>query len=148
MYERIVELTPAWDRRSNDPKKNYGVHNVDLRMLVKGEHGATQFVLSTGWLLPETIGITSETMYKYSKHLAFRNTSDLFPMVIDLGYHARKPQYEDQWQSPECEYVPEGRCYYDGSSLDAYRVFEILLREGHYGVWKELEDYYRELFET
>lgn len=26
---RVVEITPAWDRRSDDPAKDYGVHGCD-----------------------------------------------------------------------------------------------------------------------
>ena len=50
--ERIVEFTPAFDKRSSDPSKDYGIHGVDMRMVLKGENAATQFVLFTNWHLP------------------------------------------------------------------------------------------------
>lgn len=34
--ERIVEFTPAFDKRSSDPSKDYGIHGVDMRMVLKG----------------------------------------------------------------------------------------------------------------
>lgn len=49
--ERIVEFTPAFDKRSSDPSKDYGIHGVDMRMVLKGENAATQFVqLKSGGL--------------------------------------------------------------------------------------------------
>jgi hypothetical protein len=96
VLERITEFAPAFDKRDPDPKKNYGIHGVDLRMVLKGEEGAVQFVLFTGWMLP----------------------------------HVAK----------------ELICYYDGSGLNAERIFGVMLREGSDGVWKALEEYYEEIF--
>ena len=49
--EKIVKFYPAFDRRK-DPKGNYGIHGVDMRMILKGDKGAVQFVLYTNWHLP------------------------------------------------------------------------------------------------
>lgn len=144
--EKIVELTPAWDKRHTEPSKDYGVHGVDLRMYLKGDKGAVQFVLSTGWLLPETLGVPVDSLYRYSEANASRKTSSHYPMAVDLGYHSPVPHYEDQ-TSFDCELLEGGKCYYDGSSLNAERIFNILLHEGSDGVWRELEIYYNELFE-
>lgn len=51
MFTQIVEMLPARDGRSDDPSKNYGVHGVDIRMVLKGTYGAVQFVLGTNWQL-------------------------------------------------------------------------------------------------
>lgn len=129
--ERIVEFEPAYDKRDSDPKKNYGVHGVTLRMLVKGDKGATQFVLYTGWLLPETVGVTDDKfMFRYGE--ALKQSRVDYPMPIDLGYHSPKPMYEDQYRRDDCD-VLDGVCYYDGSSLNAEHVFAIMLREGAEG---------------
>lgn len=45
--ERITEITPAWDKRDPDPKKNYGIHGCELRMYLKGELGTVQFIVYT-----------------------------------------------------------------------------------------------------
>jgi hypothetical protein len=34
MFERIVTMNPAYDKRNADPSKNYGIHGVDLRMVL------------------------------------------------------------------------------------------------------------------
>ena len=41
--EREIKFLPAYDERNN-PKGNYGIHGVDLRMYLKGELGTVQFV--------------------------------------------------------------------------------------------------------
>ena len=41
MVERITKIYPAWDRRDPNPSKNYGIHGAELRMVLKGELGAT-----------------------------------------------------------------------------------------------------------
>jgi len=41
-----------------------------------------------------------------------------------------------------------GGCQYDGSSLNAERIYNVLLEEGDLGVWRELETYYNRLFKN
>lgn len=127
--ERITEFTPAYDKRNPDPSQNYGIHCVDLRMILKGERGAVQFVLYTGW---------------YPKHLQKEMPNGILP--ADLGYHSHKPMWDGQPAQENCRYLDGKPCYYDGSGLNAERIFDILLEEGGEAVWKELEEYYIELF--
>ena len=68
------------------------------------------------------------------------------PLPADLGYHSPKPRYEDQSAMDDCD-ILGGECYYDGSGLNAERVYERLLREGDQGVWLALEGYYEDVFE-
>lgn len=149
-FERIVELEAAYDRRDPDPKKDYGIHGVDLRMVLKGAEGAVQFALSTGWYLPETVGSEAgdwEIHHRYAESLNQCRLNRHHPMPSDLGYHSRTPRYEDQSViSEECAYLDGAPCYYDGSGLNAWHPFEALLRGGHEGVWAYLEDYYAEVF--
>lgn len=137
--ERLIQFVPAWDRRSADPSKDYGVHGVELRFVLKGEKGAVQFVLYTNWQLPH---VREELDRKNRDHFFCR------PQPADLGYHSPVPLHE--WQSPcndSCEYLDGKPCYYDGSSLNAMPVYGRLLREGDEGVWNALEDYYHSIFE-
>lgn len=175
-FQEIVDFYPAYDKRDPDPKKNYGIHGVELRMVLKGPLGAVQFVLYTNWQLPHVtkenrerikIGILTDTFM-----------ADLLePMPADLGCHSPKPLYEGQlpmgaerfdWDKKEtlhgetgdieiptrvktdtftpCEYLDGGPCYYDGSTLNAERIFNVLIAEGSAGVWRELRKYYEEIF--
>lgn len=146
-FERIVEFEPAYDRRD----EGYGIHGVDLRMVLKGEKGAVQFGLSTGWLLPETVGSEAgqwDIHHRYDEALYQRGSGKHYPMPFDLGYHSRVPRYHEQSAITEgCAYLDGEPCYYDGSSLNAWHPFEALLRGGSEGVWTYLEGYYAEVFE-
>ncbi len=133
-FERIVQLTPAFDRRHIDPSKNYGIHGVNLRMILKGEKGAVQFVLYTNWMLPH---VQMELEAKYPDH------HFCHPLPADKGYHSLKPMYEGQTSFEDsCEYLDGKQCYYDGSGLNAEDTYRILLEKGSEGVWQDLEEYY------
>jgi len=132
---RWVEFTPAFDKRNTDPNKNYGIGSVNIRFLLRGPRGVVQFLILSGWYLPE---VQSELG---------RGTFHDYPLAADLGYHSPVPMYEGQEPiTDSCEYLDGRPCYYDGSSLAAKRVYERLLREGDAGVWSELEDYYTDRF--
>lgn len=169
--ERILEWKPAFDKRNPDPKKNYGIHGVELRFVVKGPLGAVQFLLYTNWQLAS---VRAEFDRKGCGRYCLNK-----PMPADLGYHSPVPRYEGQtpigatkitWvdndgsipgfdvaKVPEseptgtfdpCPYLDGKPCYYDGSGLNAERIFDVLCAEGDVGVWRELEAYYAETFAT
>jgi hypothetical protein len=83
--ERIVEFNPAYDKRDSDPSKNYGIHGVNLRMILKGTKGAIQFVVYTNWHLPH---VQAELDRRHDHILCH-------PMPADLGYHSPTPRYEE-----------------------------------------------------
>lgn len=133
--ERRTVFIPAFDKRSEIPARNFGIHGVELRMFLVGELGAIQFVVYTNWMLPHV-----------SKEMEHKDRWMSEPLPADIGYHAHTPQYEGQEPlTDKCEFTG-GVCYYDGSGLQAREVFEILLREGSDGVWKEMERRYIEQF--
>lgn len=136
-----VEASPAYHKI---PK--YGVHGCDISFYLKGPKGAVQFVVSTGWMLPETYAWWEET----GKAQELRVPSGKFlasPFPSDLGYHSPVPQYEEQTCiSDDCGIIG-GPCYYDGSTLGAEEPFHVLIREGTDGLWKYLEDYYLKTFD-
>lgn len=141
--ERIVEFNPAYDERNN-PKGNYGIHGVNLRMMLKGDKGVVQFVLYTNWHLPHVQDELESKMVGKDKFYIQTITR---PLPADLGYHSPKPIYEDQLpMSDSCEYLDGHECYYDGSGLNAERIYDVLLKEGSEGVWRELEEYYSHVF--
>lgn len=142
--ERITELTPAWDRTDPDPNKSYGIHSVELRMVLKGPLGATQFVLYTNWHLPE---VSTRLLQRPIEVIGSDPHWSVRPQPADVGYHSPTPRYEGQpCTQEECEYLDGKPCYYDGSGLAAEDMYVVLLREGSEGVWRELEEQYKELF--
>lgn len=143
-FARTIEFLPAWDRRSPDPKKNYGIHGAEILFLLKGPDGAVQFRLFTQWQLPE---VTREKMHHPYDPIGGDFHWMERPMPADLGYHSPVPRYDGQdILTDECIALDGKPCYYDGSSLNAEPVFERLLREGHDGVWAALEAYYTRTF--
>lgn len=143
--EKIIQFYPAFDKRNPNPSKDYGIHGVDLRMILKGEKGVVQFVLYTNWHLPHV----QEELYRKAvgKDQFYLNTI-FSPLPADLGYHSLAPTYEGQNVCSEsCQYLDGRPCYYDGSGLNAEKIYEVLLKEGSDGVWRELEEFYNDVFE-
>ena len=138
--ERIIEFHPAFDKRDPDPSKNYGIHGVECLFLLRGKKGAVHFRLFTNWHLPHVqkeLDAESLSQFPYMFHK---------PVPADLGYHSPKPIYKGQIAYKNCKWLNGKLCYYDGSSLGAERVYEILLTKGSEGVWKYLEGYYKGIF--
>lgn len=118
-------ITPAFDRKD----KGYGIHCAEMRFYLKGNAGVVQFVLYTGWYLPHN-------QREFDR-----------PMPADLGYHSLKPMYNGHYPTEKCPFLNGKTCYYDGSGLNAERIFDVLLYKGSDGVWEELKAYYHELFD-
>lgn len=145
--ERIITFEPAYDKRDPNPRKNYGIHGVTLRFVLKGDKGAVQFVIYTNWMLPH---VTQELVHKASSKSDITSyiESCFLPMPADRGYHSLTPRYEDQSiVSESCEYLDGKPCYYDGSGLAAEDIYKRLVSEGDSAVWEELEAYYKQTFE-
>lgn len=141
-FEKIVKITPAFDKRDPNPSKDYGIHGCNLLMVLTGEKGAVQFLLFTNWQLPH---VTKERKIRWQSPDDIHRLYE--PMPADLGYHSPFPLWDGQQPaSDSCEYCDGKPCYYDGSTLNADPVYEILLNEGSDGVWKRLEEYYYETF--
>jgi hypothetical protein len=142
---REVTFAPAFDRRDPDPKKNYGIHGVEIRFVLKGKKGATQFVIYTNWFLPH---VQKELYAKgdISHRLRFNQPE---PMGADIGYHSLVPQYKGQTKMKDgCQYLDGKPCYYDGSGLRADEFIPAFLAGGSDAVWKMLEEEYQRRFEN
>lgn len=160
--EKWIEVNPAYDGRLMEPPRDVGAHGVELSFYLRTDIGATSFTLFTGWLLPETVRFpyrvfsadeiqptklkwnSDFSVIKYAKQM----DTSFGPLPVDLSYHSWEPQQNWHTESvaSECNLSPTGTCYSDGSGLNAISVFDSLLREGHEGVWRELEEYYNSVF--
>lgn len=136
---RDFEIAAAYDKRPQ-----YGQHCVDFRFYVKGPKGAVQFILYTGWY-PHIIPKPGTDWQELSRPIHLSEHDN--PMPADLGYHSPVPRYEGQEPMETCTVLPEGKCYYDGSTLNASRIFSIMVHEGGEAMWKALEEFYQEIFE-
>ncbi len=137
-FDKKIEFSPAFDKRHSDPSKNYGIHGADMRWYLMGPEGAVQFVVYTSWHLPHVqaemdLKPLSEGCTRYMHHK---------PLPADIGYHSKVPQYEGQESiDDDCEFTG-GKCYYDGSGLNAKKGFELLVEKGSDAVWEWMEECY------
>lgn len=123
---------------------SHGVYGMGILFVTKGEAGAVQFLLSTGWLPqraePSNIGVRNAVWAS--------PMGDYFPVPMDLGYHSKKPMFEGHTCIEEsCEFCNGQPCYYDGSSLNANDAMYALVNGGDKALWAFLEGYYRSVFE-
>lgn len=136
-FIKEITMSAAFDKRDPNPSKNYGIHGVEIRFVLKGELGATQFVIYTDWQLPH--------VQKEGKSMSKILPDRIQPMGANIGYHSPKPMYEGQSAMGQCN-ILGCECYYDGSSLQADEFIPEFLAGGSDAVWKKLEEVYHSRF--
>jgi len=142
--EHIIRFTAGYDCIAFECKYNsprckpglggsHGKHGVNLLFVAKGEKGAVQFLLYTGWI-PQRQCYHEDSAHK--------------PLPADLGYHSKTPRYfEHTPQIDTCEYCDGQPCYYDGSTTNADFAMQTLVNGGDEALWKFLDKYYACVFE-
>ena len=138
-FERLVLVNPAYDKRSSELGKNYGIGSCVIYFILKGQLGAVQFAIGTNWHVPSA-----------RKHLKGKPPymQDHKPMGWDVGYHSPVPTYDNE-DPMDCYILEEGKCYYDGSSLRAEDWIDDFIAGGTGWLWPKLmEDYNRIFGET
>lgn len=125
----------------------HGVSGMKLNFILRGPGGA---VVWAAYLPNWYPGNVAEFMGDIP---AAEGLQSLVPcrrdsdgIAYDLGYHSPKPQYDDHTRQDLCHLLPEGYCYYDGSSLNAQPILEAFLEHGPHAVWASLARYYQEVF--
>ena len=139
-FERIVKFGMPFDKRSDIPRKNYGISAMRIIFILKGRHGAVQVIMSTSLY---TKNVALEHFNKNSDYISKQSTFDCW----DVGFHSKKkPSYMNKSDQQRCNIL--GKCYYDGSSLRGRddKVAEMFLEKGEEAIWKYLEKYYYEVF--
>jgi hypothetical protein len=137
--EKIVWVSPAFDKRSDDPKKNYGIGSCRITFILKGPLGAVQFMVGTNWHLPRVQREKRDWQHDFNTRFDKIN-----PEGWDVGYHSPKPMYDDQTPVASCDLFDP--CYYDGSSLMADEWVPHFIEGGTDWLWPKLEEQYRETF--
>lgn len=145
--ERITEWEAAWDKSDPDPSKDYGIHGVECRWVVKGPRGAIQFLIYTNWMLPHVWEAQDKRgLDRNFPHLLCR------PMGADFGYHSRTPSYEGQEpiriEDGGCPYLDGASCYYDGSGVRGQQTLQLLIEKGGEAVWASMEEEYNRVFKS
>jgi len=127
---QIVKMKMPFDKRSSDPKKDYGIHSMDIFFITGKDDNYVQFFLNIPWYLDHV-----------AHNLLTRDRLDLsfLGQGYDVGYHAKHPQYDGQ--SPmDCDLISTGKCYYDGSSLQAEKWYQDVLQFNNLDeIWPKLQ---------
>lgn len=153
---REIQITEAFDKRSDNPDKDYGIGACRIFFIVKGNHGAVCVNFGTNWFLPSTVKEYKEVgihrnrfslaggKEKRKTKLDLEKTSDPIK-AWSWDYHSKKPQRKGQLSaSKKCCFIGM-KCYCDGSYLRADKYLPMLLEGGSEKVFKQLEkDYYIE----
>jgi len=135
-FKKLVEFSPAFDKRNSDPKKNYGIGSVRIRFTLIGELGAVYFIMSSNFY--------TESVIKDNFTKPF---GEWQPLPLQVGYHSPYPHFEGQSIcKSKCQYLNNKPCYSDCSFLQADKVYQLLLSDGDKGVWKYLTSFYKYIF--
>lgn len=135
-FKREISFKPAFDKRNSDPKKDCGIHGVEMFWTLTGPLGAIALTIFTGWMLDH---IEDEMEARTHSGVGFRITR---PSAAGVSYHSPKPMYEDQQpSSTPCDLIG-CNCYSDTSFTGGDEPFRILKEQGSDAVWKWLENYY------
>ena len=118
---------------------SHGIHGLNIRFISKGDAGAVQFLLYTGWT----------PQYAEESSIVFRSIRDCGRnmMPADLGFHSKTKRYDDQEPvDSSCEFCDGQPCYYDGSGLNASDAMYALVNGGDAALWSFLDAYYQCVF--
>lgn len=153
-FERWIEFSPAHDCILRQPCKfgsaacrpgeggSHGRGAVTMHWYLRGERGVAQFMVFTGWHLPETAAKLNEPPMRLSP-VTGRTWNPMEPNPADVGYHSPRPLHGGEIRREDCR-ILDGPCYYDGSGLAADEPFRLLVEHGSDAVWDFLADYYHQ----
>ena len=135
-FERITQVKGAFDKRHDE--KNFGIHAMTLRFILRGPEGAVQFIFYTAQHLKHV----ADELYTKYRDVRF---NPFHGMGADIGYHSLTPRYEGQ-ECHACDVLESGKCYYDGTSCGASEFEDEFIAGGDEAVWPMLEKQYHETF--
>ena len=139
-WNKHLFMRMPFDKRHKDPSKNYGIHGMDLVFILEKDKNAVQFVA----YLPVYLPHVCDEMW--NRNIG-RDFNPFRGMGADVGYHASKPQYENQGIMDENCCWLNGPCYYDGSGLRAEEWYSIFLLSGPDKIWEMLKEDWLERFD-
>lgn len=174
MTEQIIRFSPAYNKTNIDPSKDYGIGAMSIWFFLRGDLATVQFNLGTNWHLEEdrqrllSLGRTFHIpepdpacIARQKKFASLFNSGPPYtremvecdahsaktlgkPMGYDVGYHSPVALYEGQYCRTDCEFFPNGTCYYDGSSLRADDWARQFVIGGSDWLWPKLEEFLSE----
>lgn len=153
-FRRQVHFEKGYNYLHETGHSRRGQHGMQIRFLLIGPEGATQFLMFTGWTPLGEVDADRkhhEPVHIDKEGLRVSNfgTGDYYyglvraPSGFDLGYHWLHPTYAGQEDYGPCRFLNSQTCYYDGSGLKADEVLLDFMSNGESAVWRHLVKRYR-----
>lgn len=145
-FERRVLFEPGANYLHETGPSARGQRGMRIRFLLVGRLGAEQFLMSTSWTPLGPVDRRVDPYLREAVHVDHWYGDPPGgvvrpPVGYDLGYHWARRLFPDQ-EPFECDVLPGGRCYYDGSGLAAEWVLREFIAGGEDAVWRQLESRY------
>lgn len=159
IFRRQIVFEQGYNYLHETGATGRGQHGMGIRFLLVGPHGATQFLMNTGWTPRGQVD--AQAPHREPVHIdqdglrvrdygfgSYHYGLTRAPSGMDLGYHWLVPLYlgQEDYARP-CQYLNGQVCYYDGSGLAAEEVLRDFMDEGVTSVWKHLVKRYRDCLE-
>lgn len=135
-----IKFECLWGHRDCAPGSggSHGKGGLKIHFVTKGDLGAIEFILGTGWYPQFAIPSNIETRY-------CEWGGEAYPYTI--GYHSKTPMYDDHEVSAmKCEYLDGKPCYSGESNLRSYDAMYALVNGGEEALWGFLDAYYEHMF--
>lgn len=142
-FETRIEFVPGYDYREGAPveDRNKGAHGMEIRFILVGPLGGISWTVKTGWMQKPLIGHLNPYQGRRDKPGIDGGLWQYSPSAGAVSSHVAE-QREDYWIGPQPCDVIGGECYgYTGYTIGD-RVLDGLMKDGHAGVWREMEVIY------
>ncbi len=139
--KKEIKFQPAWDKRSSDLRKDYGIHGSVLHVTISDEKGAVNLVVHLNWFLPQN----RNTKYCELKVYPFEYWQK--PSISEIIHHSPTPTYHEQDVSSEsCYFLGNKPCYISSSFTFGNKLFELLISEGEEKLFDALIEHHNSFF--
>lgn len=155
MSERRIEiLRPAYEKRHDDPARDYGIGAVRMRFSHVTDHVAVSLTVNTGWYLPHV----RERLRREHPHRKYgsiiipslgptRFDEDWMPCCFEgegMAMVIHTDRRTSDWQADQppdkCDVLPGGECWGDVGFMAAEELFEVLVAGGEDALFSALAD--------
>lgn len=143
VLKREIIIHSAYDRRNEDPSKDYGIGACRIFFVVSGKKGAITVNFGTNWYLPSTVTEYKQVGVRGRIVDLEKESSPITFYSWDI--HSKKKMYLGQKKMKACEFV-KGGCYCDGSCSKSEQYLTLLLQNGSNAVLDQLEKDYKDYF--
>lgn len=137
---------PAFEKRHDDPHRDYGIGCVLMSFSSIGEHGAASLTVFTGWYLPHVAErLRRETQHEFYAHDPkrwARCALEGHGGVVEI--HSDHPLREsyDVEDTDDCRFTG-GKCWGDTGYSAGDTLFDVLVERGQDALFAELDEWYR-----